>query len=210
MSLSIATIDTPLGPFTLGLRGETLCAAAFSDRWALAAEPAPARVAACFAAYWAGDLGALDAIAVDPGGTPFQARVWAALRRIPAGNTVSYAELAATIGAPRASRAVGAANGANPVWIVIPCHRVIGADGSLRGYAGGVDRKLQLLAHEGVSPLPPCRSPTPRAPSPAAGSWPAAGPRSPSAEPPSPPSSWPRPAPAPRSAALPGSWAPSA
>jgi methylated-DNA-[protein]-cysteine S-methyltransferase len=189
MNLRIAEIETPLGPFTLALEGETLHAAAFSDHFAPRLEPltrrfgslprpeaAPAALAARFAAYWAGDLGALDAIAVDLGGTPFQARVWSALRRIPAGRTVSYGELAeevSRLAAPREratarpsgplslARAVGAANAANPVAIVIPCHRVIRADGSLCGYAGGVPRKLGLLAHEGVSLLPSCRSPRP-------------------------------------------------
>ncbi|MFN8533968.1 MAG: methylated-DNA--[protein]-cysteine S-methyltransferase [Dehalococcoidia bacterium] len=101
-------------------------------------------------AYFAGDLCAIDAIAVDTAGTPFQRRVWAALRTIPVGTTVSYRDLAETIGSPRAVRAVGLANGSNPVSIVVPCHRVIGADGSMTGYAGGIERKRWLLAHEGA------------------------------------------------------------
>ena len=100
--------------------------------------------------YFAGDLGALDAIEVDTGGTPFQQEVWRALRRIPAGSTWSYARLASEIGRPSATRAVAAANGANPVSIVIPCHRVIGSDGSLTGYGGGLPRKRWLLVHEGA------------------------------------------------------------
>ena len=83
-----------------------------------------------------------------PRGTPFQQRVWAELRRIPHGATISYGELARRVGEPRASRAVGAANGRNPIAIVVPCHRVVGADGSLTGYAGGLDRKRWLLHHE--------------------------------------------------------------
>ncbi|PYQ07053.1 MAG: methylated-DNA--protein-cysteine methyltransferase [Acidobacteria bacterium] len=99
-------------------------------------------------AYLAGDLEALDAIAVDPGGTEFQAKVWAALRRIPPGRTVSYTELAAAVGSPAAVRAVGTANGQNPVPVVIPCHRVVRSDGTLGGYGGGLDRKRWLLDHE--------------------------------------------------------------
>ena len=83
-------------------------------------------------------------------GTPFQLEVWAALRTIPAGSTQSYGGLAAQIGRPNAMRAVGLANGSNPIAIVVPCHRVIGADATLTGYGGGIDRKRWLLAHEGV------------------------------------------------------------
>jgi methylated-DNA-[protein]-cysteine S-methyltransferase len=103
--------------------------------------------------YFDGDIAALDEIAVDPVGTPFQRRVWTALRDVRAGTTTSYSELARRIGTPNAVRAVGAANGANPIPIVIPCHRVIGADGRLVGYGGGLDRKRWLLAHEGVGTL---------------------------------------------------------
>ena len=99
-------------------------------------------------AYFAGDLRALDAIPVETAGTPFQRLVWGALRGIPVGGTTSYGELAARIGRPRAVRAVGLANGANPVGIVVPCHRVIGAHGTLTGYGGGMNRKRFLLDHE--------------------------------------------------------------
>ena len=102
-------------------------------------------------AYFAGDLAAIDRLPVETHGTPFQREVWAALRGIPCGTTISYAELARRIGRPAAVRAVGLANGANPVGVVVPCHRVIGADGSLTGYGGGIDRKRWLLAHEGRS-----------------------------------------------------------
>jgi methylated-DNA-[protein]-cysteine S-methyltransferase len=91
---------------------------------------------------------AIDAVDVRTGGTDFQRRVWAALRRIPAGTTTSYGRLAAAIGSPSACRAVGLANGANPIGIVVPCHRVIGADKTLTGYGGGIDRKRWLLDHE--------------------------------------------------------------
>ena len=114
-----------------------------------AADPPPAIVQA-LTRYFEGDLEALDDLVVETAGTDFQRQVWAALRRIPAGRTQSYGALAAAIGRPRAVRAVGLANGANPVAIVTPCHRVIGADGSLTGYGGGLDRKRWLLAHEGV------------------------------------------------------------
>ena len=100
--------------------------------------------------YFAGEIAALDAVAAEPGGTPFQARVWRALREIPAGRTLSYRDLAASIGEPTAIRAVAAANGRNPIPLIIPCHRVIGADGRLVGYGGGLDRKAWLLRHEGV------------------------------------------------------------
>jgi methylated-DNA-[protein]-cysteine S-methyltransferase len=101
-------------------------------------------------AYLAGDLHALDEIKVNPGGTEFQQTVWRALRKIPAGTTRTYAQFAASIGRPSAPRAVGLANGQNPVSIVIPCHRLIGSNGALTGYAGGLDRKRWLLRHEGA------------------------------------------------------------
>ena len=98
--------------------------------------------------YFDGDLAALDWIEVDTGGTTFQRSVWMQLRCISPGETASYHDVAAAIGAPSAVRAVGAANGANPVGIVIPCHRVIRSDGALGGYGGGLDRKRWLLDHE--------------------------------------------------------------
>lgn len=100
-------------------------------------------------AYFDGDLGAPDRIAVRTGGTAFQRAIWAELRRIPAGTTITYAGLAARVGRPAACRAAGLANGANPVAIVVPCHRVIGANGKLTGYGGGLARKAWLLRHEG-------------------------------------------------------------
>lgn len=101
-------------------------------------------------AYFAGELDALEGLSWKTNGTPFQRRVWSALRTIPPGQTLSYKGLAERIGAPAAVRAVGLANGANPVAVVAPCHRVIGADGSLTGYGGGLARKAWLLAHEGA------------------------------------------------------------
>ena len=115
---------------------------------ALVEGEAPEPVRASLQAWFAGDLRAFDGLSITTGGTEFQRRVWAALRDIPAGETRSYGQLAAAIGQPTAVRAVGLANGANPVGIVTPCHRVIGAGGALTGYAGGVERKRWLLEHE--------------------------------------------------------------
>lgn len=116
----------------------------------LQAAETPAALRASFDAYFEGELAALNDIAVRTGGKPFQQRVWAALRGIPPGRTWTYAQLAAKVGRPSAMRAVGAANGANPVSVIVPCHRVIGADGSLTGYASGLERKHWLLRHEGT------------------------------------------------------------
>ncbi len=98
--------------------------------------------------YFAGELQVIDTLPVQTGGTSFQRNVWRALREIPCGATVSYAQLAERIGRPSAVRAVGLANGSNPIPVVVPCHRVIGSDGSLTGYGGGVERKRWLLQHE--------------------------------------------------------------
>jgi methylated-DNA-[protein]-cysteine S-methyltransferase len=102
--------------------------------------------------YFKGDHSVLDKLPVKTEGTPFQKSVWKALRRIKCGTTISYAELARRIGRPKAVRAVGLANGQNPVSVVVPCHRVIGSDGSLTGYGGGLPRKKWLLEHEGAKP----------------------------------------------------------
>lgn len=109
---------------------------------------APALVKKALKAYFDGDIDALDEIRVATNGTPFQRKVWKALREIPSGTTISYGRLATQVGHPGASRAVGAANGANPIGIVVPCHRVIGASGKLTGYAGGLSHKKWLLDHE--------------------------------------------------------------
>jgi methylated-DNA-[protein]-cysteine S-methyltransferase len=110
---------------------------------------APAKVRRLLDEYFDGRLEALDEIECQADGTAFQQQVWTALREIPAGQTLSYGALAERIGNPKAVRAVGLANGTNPIPIVIPCHRVIGSDGSLTGYGGGLNRKRWLLAHEG-------------------------------------------------------------
>jgi O-6-methylguanine DNA methyltransferase len=103
-------------------------------------------------AYFAGDLAAAASVPLDLAGTEFQQRVWRVLRGIPAGRTLTYAALARGIGRPKAVRAVASANAQNPVCILVPCHRVIGTDGALHGYAGGLDRKRRLLEHERALP----------------------------------------------------------
>jgi methylated-DNA-[protein]-cysteine S-methyltransferase len=162
MNLRVDEIETPIGKLRLVATDEALCAVAFADRLngledelrrrfagaRLQREPNPLGASACLKAYFAGELLALDALQVDTGGTPFQRKVWRALRNIGVGRTTSYSEVARAVGSPSAVRAVGAANGANPIPIVIPCHRVIGADGSLCGYGGGLERKRWLLRHE--------------------------------------------------------------
>ncbi len=164
MQLQLDRFTTPLGDLLLVFDDKGLRALDFAGFEArlhrllrlhygtveLVAAPAPAAMVQALRAYFAGDLRALDAIPVATGGSDFQRQVWAALRTIPPGATTSYGELAAAIGRPGASRAVGMANGANPIGIVVPCHRVIGANGALTGYAGGVERKRWLLRHEGA------------------------------------------------------------
>jgi methylated-DNA-[protein]-cysteine S-methyltransferase len=106
-------------------------------------------------AYFAGDIVALDRIPVRAVGSDFQKSVWDNLRQIPVGLTMSYGAMARKLGKPDASRAVGLANGSNPIAVVVPCHRVIGADGSLTGFGGGLPRKKWLLEHEGAHFVPP-------------------------------------------------------
>jgi methylated-DNA-[protein]-cysteine S-methyltransferase len=117
---------------------------------ALKAARAPAAVLSALSAYFKGDLDRLNDIKWRAAGTPFQRKVWTALPRIPVGSTLSYGALAAKIGSPLAMRAVGHANGSNPLSVVVPCHRLIGANGSLVKYGGGLERKRWLLRHEGV------------------------------------------------------------
>ncbi|MCC5884380.1 MAG: methylated-DNA--[protein]-cysteine S-methyltransferase [Halomonas sp.] len=120
----------------------------YYGRYEFAEGKVPGTMRMALEAYFGGDPSQLDALPVATGGTEFQRRVWQALRGIPAGTTISYGELAIRIGRPGASRAVGLANGANPVAIVVPCHRVIGANGTLTGYGGGLPRKRWLVEHE--------------------------------------------------------------
>ncbi len=117
-------------------------------RWV--AGTSPTSVLRALDAYFNGELCALDRVQTCSVGTPFQQAVWRALRAIPVGETASYGMIAARIGKPRATRAVGMANHQNPIGIIVPCHRVIGASGALTGYAGGIERKRWLLRHEGV------------------------------------------------------------
>lgn len=112
--------------------------------------PAPTAIKTAFARYFAGDLAALASLDWAANGTPFQQAVWRALGAIPPGQTLPYSELARRVDRPAAIRAAGAANGANPLSLVVPCHRVIGTNGALTGYAGGIERKRWLLAHEGA------------------------------------------------------------
>jgi methylated-DNA-[protein]-cysteine S-methyltransferase len=119
----------------------------------------PGGLTTAMTAYFEGDVGIIDHLPVAAEGTPFQRAVWDALRSIPCGTTVSYSEVARRIGRPRAVRAVGLANGQNPVGVVVPCHRVVGADGSLTGYGGGLERKRWLLAHEAAARPGPLFSP---------------------------------------------------
>ena len=157
-----STIATPLGPMRAVFDGPALVELAFVDTSTSAPAPvtvpAPSPVPTHVADHLAALHVALDAyfsgrdvpfvVPLAPVGTPFQREVWTALREIPFGATASYAEIARRIGRPRAVRAVGAANARNPIAIFVPCHRVIGADGSLTGYAGGLERKRALLSLE--------------------------------------------------------------
>jgi methylated-DNA-[protein]-cysteine S-methyltransferase len=145
-------VASPIGPLALTAEGGALTAidfgapAGFADG-ALPADAVLAETSRQLAAYFAGELREFD-LPLRPSGTPFQLDVWQALRDIPYGETVSYGELARRIGRPAAARAVGRANGQNPIAVVVPCHRVVGAHGTLSGYAGGLDRKVALLALE--------------------------------------------------------------
>ncbi len=148
-------MDTPLGPLTLvwsekGLRGAYFKGQRPKNLMASekAGQDNPYRAA--FKAYFDGEKHAFHDMPLDMQGTPFQKAVWNLLLQIPEGQTRCYGDLAAALGKPHASRAVGWANGKNPISIAVPCHRVIGKDGSLTGYAGGLKRKAWLLEHEGV------------------------------------------------------------
>jgi methylated-DNA-[protein]-cysteine S-methyltransferase len=167
LTFTLATLPSPLGGMLVVTDSEQrLRALNWEDREdrmrreleriygrrAVRLERGPAPIAICRALerYFAGKLQAIDEIAVETGGTPFQSNVWRALRKIPVGTTLSYGRLAHRLKCPLAVRAVGFANGSNPISVVIPCHRLIGADGSLTGYGGGLERKRWLLEHEGV------------------------------------------------------------
>ncbi|NNF03877.1 MAG: methylated-DNA--[protein]-cysteine S-methyltransferase [Rhodothermales bacterium] len=147
-------IETPMGSMVLGSDGTHLTVASFSGEAESPASSPPSIVPDVleiaetqFAEYFAGRRTTFD-LSLAPDGTDFQRRVWDELMRIPFGERISYGELARRIGDRGAVRAVGAANGRNPIAVIIPCHRVVGADGSLTGYAGGLDRKRRLLELE--------------------------------------------------------------
>ena len=164
-TIALATTDSPIGKLTVAARGSKVCLVHFgpiskSVRAALGrlvpgsegrAGRRSRRRCQRAGRYFGGELTSLDEVEVELHGTPFQQRVWNTLRSVAAGTTTSYAQLAGRVGAPAAVRAVGAANGANPVAVVLPCHRIIGSNGSLTGYGGGLERKRWLLDHEGVS-----------------------------------------------------------
>mgnify|MGYP003580823852 FL=1 len=168
-ALLIDEIASPLGRIVIAARDGRLCALEFwrarMARHLTARFPGSRRrrlrdpfgISTKLRAYLSGDLTAVDRIAVETGGTAFQRRVWHALRAIRAGRTMSYAAMARAIGRRAAVRAVGAANGRNPISIVVPCHRLVGGDGALTGYGGGLWRKRWLLEHEGAA------DPAPRA-----------------------------------------------
>jgi len=148
-------LESPIGPLLLAGDGVRLSKVGFPDGKGRIAPHDDWRrddgqfveARAQLSAYFAGELHEFD-LELMPAGTPFQLAVWQALTAIPYGATISYGELADRIGRPSASRAVGAANGANPIPIIVPCHRVIGASGALTGFGGGIDTKRWLLAHE--------------------------------------------------------------
>ncbi len=162
MSWLLEKVESPMGDILLMHDGERLAALEFGDHEErmrkLAARyledtsfvrtPERSHFGEALSAYFAGEIRAIDALQTLTLGTEFQAQCWAALRKIPPGQTRSYGQQAVMIGNPKAVRAVGLANGANPIGIVVPCHRVVGADGTLTGYGGGLPRKRWLLEHE--------------------------------------------------------------
>ena len=159
MQHAIRCIETPLGRYVLAATADGLSHLQLEGASSLP-EPTAShfpeacahltRAAQALAEYFAGCRRDFADIDLAPRGSRFQQRVWQALREIPFGETASYGEVARRIGRGGAARAVGAANHDNPLGIIVPCHRVIGADGKLTGYAGGLDRKRWLLAHEGA------------------------------------------------------------
>ena len=164
--IELTVFRSPIGPLTVAAHDGRVCAVWFGDdreprelmaRWypaqTVRSANDPAGAASALDAYFAGRLDAVDDLPLELHGTAFQQRVWQQLRRVPAGTTASYQDIARAISAPSAVRAVGAANGANPVPIIVPCHRIIGSNGSLTGYGGGLERKRWLLAHEGQRSL---------------------------------------------------------
>jgi len=179
VKIRYATMETPVGPVAVAWQGETIVGIhmeetrdrrGWRERYERTSpetrlladlrrrfgDATPERVdagrgpARKLARYFAGDVHAIDDLPADPGGTPFQAAVWKRLREIPAGETMTYGEVAASVGHPDGARAAGGAVGSNPIPIVIPCHRVVAANGTLNGFGGGLPRKRWLLRHEGA------------------------------------------------------------
>lgn len=167
LDLLIDRLPTPIGELVvIADSGGTLRAVDWTDHdkrmkqlldrtygkghYTLTPERDPGGLTQAMRRYFKGEVGILKTLPVASTGTPFQNSVWKALREIPDGSTISYAELARRVGKPKAVRAAGLANGQNPISIVVPCHRVIGSNGSLTGYGGGLPRKKWLLEHEGV------------------------------------------------------------
>lgn len=165
--LTVETLPTPIGDMLLVADADGILRAADfvgcedrldrllarrlgKDGFALSAGTVPAAIADALRDYFAGEIAALERIAVKTNGTPFQQQVWQALRAVPPGAPLAYGRLAEQLGRPQAPRAVGHANGANPFCVVIPCHRLVGADGALTGYSGGTTRKRWLLDHEAL------------------------------------------------------------
>ena len=163
LDLNLSRLPTPIGEILLAADPDGVVRALdFHDyeprmmrllnrhypRFTLTAGAAPSSAAQALDPYFGGDATALQALPVATGGTDFQRSIWKALRTIPTGQTWTYGRLAQTIGRPSAVRAAGLANGANPIALIVPCHRVIGANGALTGNAGGMERKAWLLAHE--------------------------------------------------------------
>ena len=162
MQLFVERIKTPIGPLLITHDGQALANIAFADHEERRAgelardfpcgqvkrAPKPTQFAAALTHYFEGEIRAIDKLPVIDFGTHFQKLCWNALRRVPPGTTRTYGDHARAIGRPAAPRAVGAANGKNPIPIVVPCHRVIGKDGSLTGFGGGLDKKRWLLEHE--------------------------------------------------------------
>ncbi len=167
LALLIDRLATPIGELLIVAdRDGNLCTIDWTDHearmrllldrqygkgtYTIAAARDPSGLTRSMRAYFKGDLAALDSLPVETAGTPFQTSIWRALRKIGKGRTITYAELARRIGKPKAVRAAGLANGQNPISIVVPCHRVIGSNGTLTGYGGGLPRKKWLLEHEGA------------------------------------------------------------
>jgi methylated-DNA-[protein]-cysteine S-methyltransferase len=165
LALTLEAIPTPIGAMLLAADADGFLRAADfagcearldrllarrlgADGHALVPGAVPPAIPAAMRDYFAGSIAAIDGIAVRTGGTPFQQQLWQALRAVPPGAPVAYGRMAERLGRPQAPRAVGHANGANPLCVVIPCHRLVGADGALTGYSGGTERKRWLLEHE--------------------------------------------------------------